>query len=149
MLSKSKENLIGTYIKLVDSLVKPVIIYACKCCGESMKKEIFANKFINSIWLCANKYQVFKNLLAISRFYQNSEQIRLKQISKQKFLSILKDFYLLKKKQIFIKTFKEEEFDTKIWVQNLKSLLDMPGLGQNLYIRIYQNITYDKIYMRL
>ena len=25
----------------------------------------------------------------------------------------------------------------------------MSGLGQNLYIRIYQNITYDRIYIRL
>ena len=49
MLSKSKENPIGTYLKLVDSLLKPIIIYACKCCGESIKKDIFANKFINSI----------------------------------------------------------------------------------------------------
>ena len=44
MLSKSNEKTIGTYFKLVDSLVKPVIPYACECWCQSMKKEIFANK---------------------------------------------------------------------------------------------------------
>ena len=31
MLSKSKEKTIDTYLKLVDSLVKPVILCACEC----------------------------------------------------------------------------------------------------------------------
>ena len=44
MLSKSKGKTIGTYLKLVDSLVKLVILYACECWGDSMKKEFFANK---------------------------------------------------------------------------------------------------------
>ena len=44
MLRKSKEKTIGTYLKLVDSLVKPVILYACECWGDSIKKEIFTNK---------------------------------------------------------------------------------------------------------
>ena len=42
ILSKSKEKTIGTDLKLADSLVKPVILYACECWGHSMKKEIFA-----------------------------------------------------------------------------------------------------------
>ena len=45
MLSKSKDKTIFTCLKLVDSLVKPVILYACECWGDSTKKEIFANKF--------------------------------------------------------------------------------------------------------
>ena len=44
MLSKPKEKTIGTYLKLVDSLTKPVILYACECWDDSMKKENFANK---------------------------------------------------------------------------------------------------------
>ena len=53
MLSKSKEKTTGTYFKLVDSLVKPVILYACEFWDDSMKKEIFANKieqFNISMW---------------------------------------------------------------------------------------------------
>ena len=44
MLSKSKEKAIRRYLKLVDFLVKPVILYAYECWGDSMKKEIFTNE---------------------------------------------------------------------------------------------------------
>ena len=44
MLSKSKEKTIDKYLKLTDSLVKPVTLYACECYGDSMTREIFANK---------------------------------------------------------------------------------------------------------
>ena len=40
----AKGKSIGTYLKLVDSLVKLVILYACECCDDSLKKEILANK---------------------------------------------------------------------------------------------------------
>ena len=42
-VKQSKEKTTGTNLKLVDSLVKPVILYVCECRGDSMKKEIFAN----------------------------------------------------------------------------------------------------------
>ena len=48
-IKQIKEKTIGTYLKLVDSLVKPVILYACECWGDSMKKEIFAN---NNMSMC-------------------------------------------------------------------------------------------------
>ena len=61
-LSKSKEKAIGTYHKLVDSLVKPVILYACECWGDSIKKEIFANKIEQfDISMC-------KQILGVNRF---------------------------------------------------------------------------------
>ena len=44
MFSKLKEKTIGTYLKLANSLVKPVILYACECWDDSIRKEIFANK---------------------------------------------------------------------------------------------------------
>ena len=44
MLNKSKERTIGTYLKVAYSLAKPVILHACECWGDSMKKEISANK---------------------------------------------------------------------------------------------------------
>ena len=45
MLHKSKEKTIDVYLKLINSLVKPIILYACECCGDSLKKDYFANKF--------------------------------------------------------------------------------------------------------
>ena len=53
MLRKSKEKRIDVYLKLIDSLVKPVISYACECWGDFLKKDCFANnieKFYVSIY---------------------------------------------------------------------------------------------------
>ena len=62
MLSKSKEKTIGTYLKLVDSLVKPVILYAYECWSNSMKKEIFAKKIEQfHMTMC-------KQILGVKRF---------------------------------------------------------------------------------
>ena len=44
MLHKSKEKTIDVYLKLIDSLAKPVILYACECWGDSLKKDCFTNK---------------------------------------------------------------------------------------------------------
>ena len=44
MLHKSKEKTIHTYLKLTNSLVKPVVLYACECWGNSLKKDYFSNK---------------------------------------------------------------------------------------------------------
>ena len=35
-----KKDNCHTYLKLVHPLVKPVVIYACECWSDSMKKEI-------------------------------------------------------------------------------------------------------------
>ena len=32
------------HFKLFDSIIKPFILYACKCWGYSLKKDIFVNK---------------------------------------------------------------------------------------------------------
>ena len=42
--SVKKEKTIDFYLKLVDSLVKPIILYACECWGDSLKKDCFTNK---------------------------------------------------------------------------------------------------------
>ena len=78
MLRKSKEKAIGTYLKLVDSLVKPVILHACDCWGDSMKKEILASKFEQFLMSICKQILGVKNLPTISRFYQNSEEHGLK-----------------------------------------------------------------------
>ena len=49
-------------------------------------------------------------------------------------------FPFIETKRYLFKAFKEEEFDTKDWVQNFKPLLDMFGLG-NLRQNIYKIIS--------
>ena len=54
MFSKSKEKAIGTCLKLANSLVKPVILYACECWDDSIRKEIFANKIATNLQTIPN-----------------------------------------------------------------------------------------------
>lgn len=42
---KLKKKAIGTYLKLINSLVKPVIPYACECWGDSQKKKFLQTKY--------------------------------------------------------------------------------------------------------
>ena len=44
MLYKSKEKTTDVCLKLIDSLVKPTILYVCECLEDSIKKVCFANK---------------------------------------------------------------------------------------------------------
>ena len=44
MQQKSKEKTAGTYLKLFDSIVKSIILYACGCWGNPLKNDTFANK---------------------------------------------------------------------------------------------------------
>ena len=37
MLHKSKGKAIDVYFKLIESLVMPIILYVCECCGDSLK----------------------------------------------------------------------------------------------------------------
>ena len=56
-------------------------------------------------------------------------------------------FPFIETNKYLFKAFKEEEFDTKGWVQKLKSVLDMLGLGnlqQNIYKIINRIIPKDK-----
>ena len=44
MLHKSKGITIDVYLKLIESLVKSIILYVCECWRDSIKKDYFANK---------------------------------------------------------------------------------------------------------
>ena len=59
MLNKPKEKTIGTYLKLVDFLVEPVILYACEPWGNS-QKWLLQIKLTNSICQCISKYCLLK-----------------------------------------------------------------------------------------
>ena len=64
------------------------------------------------------RLQVLNNLPTISRSYQNSEE-------HQKMFKYFQRLPFIEANRYLFKAFKEDEFDTKDWVQNLKSLLNM------------------------
>ena len=39
MLNKSKEKIFGTYLKLMNSIIKPILLYASKCWEDSLTKD--------------------------------------------------------------------------------------------------------------
>ena len=50
MLHKSKEKSTNFYLKLTDSLVKPIIVYDWEFWGDSFKKDCLANKIEKIYW---------------------------------------------------------------------------------------------------
>ena len=44
MLHKLKEKTIDFCLKLIDFLVKLIILCACECWGDSLKRDFFAKK---------------------------------------------------------------------------------------------------------
>ena len=85
---------------------------------------------------------ICKQILGVKKFTNNikilSELGRapLKIDIETKMSKYFQIFPFIKANRYLFKAFKEEEFDTKGWVQNLKFLLDMLGLGnlrQNTY----------------
>ena len=85
MSSKSKGKTIGTYLKLVDSLVKQSSYMHVNAGMILWKTRFLQIKLNNSACQCASKYYVLKIL---------PTEHHLKQISKQKYLSICKDLHL-------------------------------------------------------
>ena len=44
MIQKSNWKTTAIYSKLLDSIVKAIILCACMLCGSALKNDIFANK---------------------------------------------------------------------------------------------------------
>ena len=45
MLDKSKEKTFSTQLKLMHSIIKPILLYACECWRDSLTKNyLFCNK---------------------------------------------------------------------------------------------------------
>ena len=53
---QSKEKTIGVYLKLIDSLMKPITLYTCECWEDSLKKDCFTNKIENFIYQLTKRY---------------------------------------------------------------------------------------------
>ena len=61
MLHKSKQKTIDVCLRLTDSLVKPVILYAFDCWGDSLKKDCFGNE-IEKFYV-----SIYKKLLGVKK----------------------------------------------------------------------------------
>ena len=142
MLHKSKEKTVGTYLKLIDSLVKPIILYACECWGDSLKRDYFANKI--------EKFHVsmYKQILGVKQNVSNMKVLAelgrtpLKNNIETQMFKYLQRFAFTQKDRYVFKTFEEESLIPNGWVAHLKTKLDLLGLG-NLIINIFKVVSGD------
>ena len=65
MLIKWKEKSTNFYLKLTDSLVKPIIVYDWEFWGDSFKKDCLANKIANKIEKIY--WSIYKLILGIKK----------------------------------------------------------------------------------
>ena len=93
------------------------------------------------------KCQVLKDLPRFIKVLSELGRTPFKVDIETKMFQYFQRFPFIETNSLF-KAFKEEEFDTKGWVQNLKSLLDMLELGnlqQSIY-KIVNRIIPEEVY---
>ena len=147
LLQKSNEKTINVYIKLFETVVKPIALYACESWGDHYKK----NRNFQKI----EKLQtsIFKQILGVPKTTNNMkvlaemEKFPLKINIEIQMFKYLQRFPFLKDNSYLSKAFKEqlkvEKNDKTSWITNLGNILDSYGLP-NLMVNIL-DVTKGKI----
>ena len=129
MLHKSKEKTIDVYLKLIDSLVKPIILYACECWGDSLKKDCFANK-IEKFYV-----SIYKQILGVKKNVSSMKILAelgrtpLKINIEIQMFKYLQRFAFIEKERYVSKAFQEENQAIDGWVKYMKTILELFWLG--------------------
>ena len=140
MLHKSKEKPIDVYLKLIDYLVRPIVLYACESWGHSLKKEFFANK-IGMFYV-----SIYKQLLGVKKNFSSMKILAelgrtpLKINTEIQMFQYLQQFAYIEKDRYVFKSFKKENLAIDGWVKYMKTKLEFLGLG-NLLVNIYKVIS--------
>ena len=89
MLLKSKGKTVNTYLKLINSIIKPIIImlYACECWGNSLKKGLFNDEIEKLHLSICNQVLGVKRTTNSMKVMAALEKYLLKLIQKQPYLS--------------------------------------------------------------
>jgi len=66
-ISRSKHRNIDTYLKLFDSLVKPILLYSCEAWADSVKTDDNITNLLQRNKLEKFQIRIYKQLLAVSR----------------------------------------------------------------------------------
>ena len=128
-----QEHIIKTYLKLFDSIIKPIVTYACECWGDSLKKDIFANK-IESF-----HSGICKQIVRVSKYVNNMKVLSelgrtpLSIYIEKQIFKYLERFPFVNKDRYLYKVFEEDNLDNKRWVKNIKNIFD--SYGQSNVIR--------------
>ena len=129
MLHKLKEKTIDVYLKLIGSLLRPIILYACECWGDSLKKDCFANK-IEKLYV-----SIYKQLLGVKKNVRSMKilaelgRTALKINIEIQMFKYLQLFAFIEKDKYVFKAFQEEKHAIDGWVKYMKTKLELLGLG--------------------
>ena len=82
MLIKWKEKSTNFYLKLTDSLVKPIIVYDWEFWGDSFKKDCLANKIEKIYWsicklILCNKKNPASNMKILAKLERTHLRINI------------------------------------------------------------------------
>ena len=130
MLHKSKEKTIGVFLKHIDSLVKPIILYACECWGDSLKKDRFANK-IEKIYVSIYKklLGVKKNVSSMNILAELGRMLLKINIEIQMF-KYHQRFAFIEKDRYVFKAFQNENLALDGWVKYMRTKRKFLGLAE-------------------
>ena len=151
LLYKSKCKQIGPYIKLYDTVVKPVMLYASEIWGAALKTDIDHASLSNDTWerfhmrVCRNILGVHKNTSNIAVLselgrYPAANDIHIRMI--RYFLR----FESLSNDKLVTKAFKEQQRITgneKLWLNRVKTYLD--NIGKSDVHRNFDSTESDDI----
>ena len=128
MIAKSKEKTISAYLKLIDSIIKPIILYASESWGDALKNDVFVNKLEKfHLSMC-------KQILGVNKSVNNIKVLAelgrypLKISIETQMFKYLQRFPFLDKDRYLVKAFEEDLLSNNGWVNNIKGTLERYGI---------------------
>jgi len=132
-LINSKEKTVKTYIKLIDSLVKPIMLYACETWGDITTKKLLESKVEKfHLSMCKQILGVKKRSNNVSTLSEFARFPLYVDIETQVF-KFFQRFIYVQKNKILYKAFQEQISsdlgENTGWLTSIKTKLDGYGLS--------------------
>ena len=131
-LHRSKEKSIHTYTKLIDSLIKPILLYSCEAWGDTTLKKPFESKTEKlHLSMCKQVLGIHKRAFNVGTLAELGRFPLYVDIETQMF-KYLQRFIYADKERLLYKAFQEESmldlaYETG-WVTFMKGKLNNLGL---------------------
>ena len=147
MLFKSKGKTVNSYIKLIDSIIKPITLYACESWGDSLKKGFFNDEIEKfHLSMCRQVLGVKRNTNSM-KVLAELGRVPFKVEVETAMFKYLERYPFIGKDRLLYKAFAEEikicETGGQSWISNIKEKLAKLGLS-NLFINL-SKVTTEEI----
>ena len=130
-LLKSKEKTVNTYLKLFDTIVKPILLYGCETWGDISTKKLFESKVEKlHLSVCKQVLGVNKRANNVCTFSELGRYPLFTNIEAQVF-KYFQRFIYVDKDRLLYKAFQENcSLDiggNEGWISSIKKKLDLNG----------------------